>query len=322
MNNGFLKLDATLTRTGVFIYKDHEGKTIRELRTPKEVFKAENLDSLDMSPLTLLHPEQQLTPDTFKDSVVGSVANITQDGKFIKASVMIADKDAIQAVMAGVKEISCGYSCDLVFKSGVWNGLEYDAIQTNIINDHVSLVPRGRAGSDVSLHLDSGEYMEDKIEDAVTAQIETEVKTEPTHEDIAKYDELVDALDKSWRYAEEQLDKLQAKYDSLESSIDDKVEALIAMRTKVDGRLPEDTKFDGMSEADIQKAVVTHKYPNLNLDEKSVDYIQARFDAIMEQPIEKVVIDTTKVASKTDSKAEVKTPQTLAQKIEAKNQGK
>lgn len=318
MNNGFIKLDATLTRTGVFEYRGKDGSIIRELRTPEEVFKSDNLDSLDMSPLTLLHPEDQLSPSTYKNQTVGSVSNIKHDGKFVTASVLIADAGAIQAVMGGVKEISCGYTCDLVFKSGVWNGLEYDAIQTNIINDHVSLVPRGRAGSDVSLHLDSGEYMEE--EKKVEAIVEETVALAEPKQDTAKFDSLQAKFDE----AEEKLAILQAKYDTLENSIHDKVEALISMRQKVDGRLPADTKFDSMSESDIQKAVIAHKYPNLNLDEKSSDYIQARFDAIMETPVEKTVIDTASIAKQNNKADSVESkPQTLADLIAAKyNKGK
>ena len=35
---GFLTCDANVTRAGVFDYKDDRGQTIRELRSPEEVF--------------------------------------------------------------------------------------------------------------------------------------------------------------------------------------------------------------------------------------------------------------------------------------------
>jgi len=43
-------------------------------------------------------------------------------------------------------------------------------------------------------------------------------------------------------------------------------------------------KLDAMSDEEIRKAVIAAKFPNANMDGKSADYIQARFDAALEAP--------------------------------------
>ena len=42
---GFLKVPAYATRAGVFNYKTNDGKIIRELRSPEEVFHKDSLSS-------------------------------------------------------------------------------------------------------------------------------------------------------------------------------------------------------------------------------------------------------------------------------------
>src|ERR1700722_2731251 len=53
---GWLKADATLTRTGVFKYKMPDGSIIRQLRLPEEVFSRETMKSMEMLPITEDHP--------------------------------------------------------------------------------------------------------------------------------------------------------------------------------------------------------------------------------------------------------------------------
>jgi hypothetical protein len=51
----------------------------------------------------------------------------------------------------GKKELSAGYHADHDFIPGTFNGQDYDAIQKNIIFNHVALVDRGRMGSNVAV---------------------------------------------------------------------------------------------------------------------------------------------------------------------------
>src|SRR5690606_28507268 len=45
------------------------------------------------------------------------------------------------------KEISLGYKCQLDPTPGTWNGESYDAVQKNIVVNHVALGPKGWGGT-------------------------------------------------------------------------------------------------------------------------------------------------------------------------------
>jgi hypothetical protein len=164
LDNGFLRCPGKITRTGVFAYRDAKGGMRNELRLPSEVFDGDALRSFGLAPLTNDHPPVNLDAKNTKKYQVGTVAEPTQDGGFVSATVQITDADAIAAVESGKRELSCGYVCDLEFTPGVTagiegipDGLKYDAIQRGIRGNHVAIVEKGRAGAEASLRLDSGD---------------------------------------------------------------------------------------------------------------------------------------------------------------------
>jgi hypothetical protein len=157
---GGLRIQANLTRTGVFKYRQHDGTMRRELRHPDDVFAGSSLSTFRQAPVTNLHPAVgPVTPENWKTLAVGTVADdVRQDGAFVAASLAVQDADMIRLIEAGErKEISCGYDCDVVDEAGIYEGEAYDCRQTNIVGNHVALGPTnwGRAGRDVKLRLDA-----------------------------------------------------------------------------------------------------------------------------------------------------------------------
>lgn len=164
--NGYLVADANVTRTGVFIYRDRDGGITRELRHPDEVFKPDSLATLANRPVTDGHPaEGRLNSRNTKKLAVGSaVGDIKHDAKFVKATLQVVDEDVIAKALDEknpVREVSCGYDAEVVKADGVYNGERYDHIQKNIVYNHIALVPRGRAGSEVRLKVDHAVQDED-----------------------------------------------------------------------------------------------------------------------------------------------------------------
>lgn len=154
--NGWVRASGHLTRAGIFSYLQHDGTVIRELRKPEEVFKADSLSSFALVPLTNDHPPELLTAGNTKQYAVGNVGeSIQRDGDFVRASLLFTDAKAIADLQAGKSELSCGYSCDLDFTPGTWDGEAYDAIQRNIRGNHVAIVDRGRAGPEVRVKMDA-----------------------------------------------------------------------------------------------------------------------------------------------------------------------
>lgn len=156
---GFLRVDANLTRTGVLKYTLPDGSVRRELRHPDEVFNADSLQSLAACPITDLHPtEGMVTKDNWRQLSRGVLGDVRRDGKFIAGHLTIADGDLIKKVEAKKRrEVSCGYHTKLDMQSGTWeDGEAYDCIQRKIRYNHVAIGPLGwaRAGSEVALRMD------------------------------------------------------------------------------------------------------------------------------------------------------------------------
>ena|SRR3989338_3008719 len=155
---GFVRVDARLTRTGIFTYHN-DGKVTRELRLPEEVFRCDSLKSIAGAPVTDLHPDSFVNPENAKELAVGFAGEeIKADGDFVTAKLTITDAAAIEGLKEGSrKEISLGYTCEVEDSPGVHNGEPYDAIQRNIVVNHIALGPKGwgRAGPEVSVKTDS-----------------------------------------------------------------------------------------------------------------------------------------------------------------------
>ncbi|MEI6806686.1 MAG: DUF2213 domain-containing protein [Myxococcaceae bacterium] len=155
---GFVRVDARLTRTGIFTYTQ-DGKVTRELRLPEEVFRCDSLKSIAGAPVTDLHPDTFVCPENAKELAVGFAGeDIKPDGDFVTAKLTITDAAAIEGLKEGSrKEISLGYTCEIEDSPGIHNGEPYDSIQRNIVVNHIALGPKGwgRAGPEVSVKTDS-----------------------------------------------------------------------------------------------------------------------------------------------------------------------
>jgi hypothetical protein len=151
---------ANLTRTGVFTYRNADGSTRRELRLPEEVFHPATLASFAHVPLTIGHPTR-VTPENWAQVAKGHVAGTPErSGKFVSSDIHIEDAAAARDAESGkLRELSCGYTCEVDPTSGVYEGEKYDGIQKRIRGNHVALLPpgMGRAGADVRLHLDASD---------------------------------------------------------------------------------------------------------------------------------------------------------------------
>src|SRR3989338_393030 len=92
---GFIRLDAKLTRTGIFTYHQ-DGKTVRELRLPEEVFANDALKSIAGAPVTDLHPDDFVSPENAKELAIGFAGEeVKAEGDFVSAKLTITDAKAI-----------------------------------------------------------------------------------------------------------------------------------------------------------------------------------------------------------------------------------
>jgi hypothetical protein len=161
---GGLVADASLTRTGVFPYRNEDGSQRMELRHPDEVFHPDSLATYPLAPVTVDHPGR-VGPDNWRDHAVGTVGkDVRRDGSYVHGELHLQDGKTIERALKGaeepgaLREISCGYHCDLDPTPGDYQGQHYDAVQRNIRINHVAVGPPGwgRMGAGARMHLDSG----------------------------------------------------------------------------------------------------------------------------------------------------------------------
>lgn len=316
---GFLRADAYLTRTGVFEYRRADGTIRRELRLPEEVFAPRSLDSLQAAPLTLEHPKFAVTPENVGEVGVGAVGtDVRQDGDFVRGTVMVMRADAIAKVDGGeMRELSCGYDCTLDETPGVYRGERYDAIQRGVIYNHLAIVPAGRAGPEVRLHLDAAdaemvhpqtapkggrqenpmgmrkvkigkrrfdvdEQVADSIEEEIAA-LEKALADKQAELEASKTDN--EKLTAEKDTAEEELEKeKEAKADALKK-IPELVQARVALEAQARSVLGPEAKLDDKSDLDVMKLVVAKVSPSTKLDDKGEVYVQARYDAAIERVV-------------------------------------
>jgi hypothetical protein len=306
-DDGVIIGEAVATRAGVFKYRQPDGTIRAEFRSPLEVFKADSMASARMVPITDRHPSDFVKPENAKELSVGFTGeNVRADGHNLVVPLNINTAEGVAAVDGGRSELSFGYACEVVESSGRWDGEEYTHAQRNIKYNHLALVESARAGKVASLRLDA--------HDAVM-QIESERKESVTmgakvHLDSGIAVECDEHLAADFnkaraerKDAEDQVAELQKKLDSVtaerdelkervekaekvdhSAEIDKGIKARLAITGKASKVLDEDAveKFDGMSNEEIRNAAIAKKYPDLDLSEKSNDYLNARFDAICE----------------------------------------
>jgi hypothetical protein len=154
--NGWLKADATIARTGIQEYRRGDGSMRRELRPEDVVFHSDAMASFAMVPVTDNHPpDGLLTAENTREYQRGHLGEtVRRDGDKVRAPVLITDAGLVKDVIAGKRQLSCGYTCDLEEASGEYQGQRYDCIQRNIRGNHVAVVGMARGGPDLRLKLD------------------------------------------------------------------------------------------------------------------------------------------------------------------------
>lgn len=114
-------------------------------RYPEDVFAPEAIGSFEGKDVTAGHPPEMVGPENYANYAKGHIQNVRQSGNFTLADLVIKDASLISDIRNGVvREVSCGYTCKYVPSGGGY-------AQREIRGNHVAIVPRGRAGSSVSI---------------------------------------------------------------------------------------------------------------------------------------------------------------------------
>ena len=149
---GFLLCEEVpIARTGMMIYGPDETPIdagpdglVKIFREEDEVFCPETVASAQGKPVTDDHPDEDVTPVTWKEKTVGIAMNVRRGvgamDDLLLADLLITTEEGIELIQDGKREISCGYDADYEETApGV-------GCQKNILINHIALVDQGRCG--------------------------------------------------------------------------------------------------------------------------------------------------------------------------------
>lgn len=284
-DEGFYNDSPVIGRTGILIYRNADGTERREYRPPEEAFDDNSLQSIRGKPVTLGHHGMVTADNIGNAKAVGTVLSAARkDGNTIRADVVIYNLDTTD------RELSCGYTTELDETAGVTpEGEHYDAVQRNIRYNHLAIVTRGRAGV-ARLNLDGEQYIEESEDAMEKIKLDSGLEYEAAPEVKLAFDSMKEKAEAD----KKAFDELQAKYDVASAEVEKlkadavkaeeayKADFAEAVKTAIELREIAKEKgvenADGMSNDEIKRAVIAKVYPDVKLDGKSADYIEAIFD--------------------------------------------
>jgi len=285
LTDGSLRVSARIARTGVQVYRFEDGTEWREYRPPEEVFAKDSLESWDDLAVTVLHPSEPVAPSNWALLAKGHVDDPSRDGTFLAATCVVKDAATIQAIQAGsLVEVSCGYFMDIDVTPGVSpEGESYDAIQRNIVGNHVALGPVdwGRAGNDVRLYADSKDIVRgdssrlrtDDYPKSMAQEIQNPTAT-PAEKVVpfAEYEKVAaerDALKVAAATAEAKIIEVTNSVDSIVAKRVGNIAAALKVKPTLD---------TSKTDREIMTEAIKVSDPTFVADGKSDEYLRARVD--------------------------------------------
>jgi len=284
-NEGFIRDAPVVGRSGILKYMK-DGKEYLEYRPPEEAFKKDSLASLQGKPITIGHKGMVDSKNAARIKPVGSVLSEgRQDGNNIVADVVIYNLDT------AARELSCGYTVELDETPGVTpEGEHYDAVQRNIIYNHVAIVPEGRAGV-ARLNMD-GEQEDESEEEKMSEKNYTKIRLDGGLEyeaapEVAVYIEKIRADSK----------ELSEKISALEV---EKADALKKLSDEKDSLKAELTKEKDELQAKYDAAISDNEKIKKDA-EKAAEDAKAKFDEAVKARVEMLSIAAKHKIEKADA---------------------
>lgn len=272
--DGYTVAVAKAVRTGVQQYLASEiglpgNHVVNVYRPPEEVFSADALQSFSHAPVTLGHPREPVTADNWAEHAVGEVSTAAQvDGDWVSLPLILKDK---RVTSQPWRELSAGYSCEIVAEDGVApTGEPYTHKQTNIKINHLAIVDKARAGAEARIGDDAHKWGASPITKEVPRmELKTVVLGDEAVQIIADDASKVEAFKTSFTQklndSEGKVGELTAKIAELEAQVlsDADIDQRVADRMKLVDQaraVHADIVVDGKTDAEIMREVVVAKF--------------------------------------------------------------
>jgi hypothetical protein len=311
-DEGFLRVWMTVSRTGNLTYRNDDGSKRIEVVEPKTLFDQTSLNTVWGKPITYGHPRIDNRYSLIDSKTTGnfqkgmSQQGMMIDSDFLTVVGVITDENTIQKVESGENQVSAGYKADVVERGdGIYE-------QLNRRYNHFAIVPQGRAGENVKVHLDcfrtdtadlpnvdNGGIMTVTVHlDGIGYQVEPNIanaialEKKRLDEDLSKLRLDKNNLETKLQETQVNLDKAQGELEATKTKLDEAqkqdlgaeiasrmdvwAEVLPAIKTK-----DQDFRADyGQSVADVQRAYLSKVHDRTDLADKSDAFVEGLYEAL------------------------------------------
>ncbi|WP_164908541.1 DUF2213 domain-containing protein [Halobacillus litoralis] len=273
-DEGYLTVRAIVTKPGVYPYGREDGSIQHELKHPEDIFSDRTVQSCNAKPVTDDHPNEPVNMKNIKAYGKGmSHTDASVQGGGVMVGFTITDEELINKIFDGKREISLGFMTDLVAEDGTYNSKNYQFRQTNVEVNHIAIVDQGRVGPEAAIKGDSSGWRKDsaawQVDDNNSNNGGGNMPTIKIDNKDYEVDSAVKSRIDALESKEQQLDSVTKERDTLQGTVD-------ANKTKMDGleKELENAKKSGPSQEDMQKAVDAR----LSLIDSARNYLEEDFD--------------------------------------------
>lgn len=240
-DSGFMRAIGICARSGIQEYLGYElgltgekANQVFNVYRPKDEVVA-SLSSYNGAIVTDEHPNGGLVvTEDAKELTKGNTSEAygfeRDEIYYVVAKTTITDPELIQKIEEGKRELSAGYTRDLVEESGEHNGTPYQFVQRNIKANHVAVVQEGRCGNACKINLDKKEVKMDGIK----IQMDGKTVTMDTVEAIKYIGELKTQRDEAIAEVEKTKESMDATVEELQAAIEAKTAELEELKKQLE----------------------------------------------------------------------------------------
>lgn len=270
---GFLIVPAVIAKKTVLDYPEYGRKELMG----DAIFEKSFIDSANGCPISFDHPENNGAPENVNNEnydkyIVGVVLTpeIDKEKEEVRANLKIFDKDVIELIKNDdIRELSQGYTCNLKFEKGIFNGVPYDAEQTEIILNHIALVRNGRGGKNFTI-LNSNRKLNTNNGGKAMEEKPEIVAGKPNPQNTTNQDEAPTSEELTLEQVAEKVASLENKVEMLAAAVDKIIKHLQISEEQTEVENAENPKPDGIVKEDEETKNRANKidfYKNLIVEE-------------------------------------------------------
>jgi len=286
--DGIMTVNACILKTGVFPYLESEfiengSNEPIPVYIPDSAFTPEALESGEGRDVIVGDHIWRTAENSMHDGhTVGSIAGVLhrENGK-IFCKLRIDDKETVDKVLAKeLVEISAGYRADFQQEDGIYNGEPYKYLQSNIVFNHVLLLPvgEGRCGSDVKV-INKKQQGENQMSKTLRVKIgNVDKSVEFSNEDDAgKAEELVEEVKKTSAVdvdnALEEVKTLKEEVETKNAELEEKKKIIEEYKEKLEEALSPE-KQEELAEELAEQKVAENEVIETEIDDEEKEEVK------------------------------------------------